>query len=158
MHFHMMQSMRSVNSVCFDNLSSDHILLNKTWDYWALIYIYNSSKCILIWCKPCRVCELNKCELSVNQKVSHSDNKHHCLAWFMYYNNKVSVCITKLVCNKNKIKLIIRCQNFLNVFEYFLPLHSHSCHDSDAEKFAFCKIWILSIMELNTLLQSHFVP
>ena len=121
MHFHMMQSMRSVNSVCFDNLSSDHILLNKTWDYWALIYIYNSSKCILIWCKLCRVCELNKCELSVNLKLSYWDNKHHCLAWLMYYNNKVSVCMNKLV-----MAITSRMNNATHVTSCLLPSFSAS--------------------------------
>ena len=107
MHLHMMQSMCSVNSICFNNLSFDHILLHKTRDHWAWINIYYSSKCILKWCKPCMVCELNRCELSSNQEVSYWDNKQHCLAWLTPYNIKVYVYINKLLCNKNNIKLIL---------------------------------------------------
>ena len=93
-----------VNSICFDGLSSDRILLHKTWDYRAWIDNYNSSKCILIWCKTCRVCELNKCELSFNQELSYWDNKQHCIRWLMHYNHRVFVYINKVFCNKNNVE------------------------------------------------------
>jgi len=97
MHFHMMQGTCSGNSIFFNNLSSEHILLRKTWAYWAWIDINNNIKCILIWCKPCRVRKLKKCELSFNQEVSYWDNQQYWLTWFMHYNDKVYVYINKLL-------------------------------------------------------------
>ena len=130
MHFHMMQSMCRVNSICFDSLSSDHILLHKTWDYRAWIDNYNSGKCILIWCKPCRVCELNKCELSFNQELSYWDNKQHCIRWLMHYNNRVYVYINKIICNKNKIKTYFGIKSKNKV----LPLVEYSLLENENDK------------------------